>query len=122
MLVPASGASRDHQLASGRLPSGKALLAMASATLVVVASLATGMALTTGAGSTTPQIPGSPAAPSASEVSPICTTTDPASVLGPASSTLPTAPVSKVVTPSGGVVALHGHLGRAVRRQRHRDS
>lgn len=76
---------------------------MAAATLVVVASVATGLVLHTGAGSPTPQIAGSPAAPTAAEVSPICTTTDPASVLGPSSTTLPTSPVSKVVAPSGGV-------------------
>ena len=55
----------------------------------------------TGAGS--PQIPGSPAAPTASEISPVCQTTNPASVLGPATA-LPSNPVSSVVTPAAGVV------------------
>jgi F5/8 type C domain len=50
----------------------------------------------------TPQIPGSVAAPSASEVSPICDAPDPSSVLGP-ETTLPSDPTTTVVTPSGGV-------------------
>jgi hypothetical protein len=76
---------------------------MAAATLVVVASLAAVIVPRFGNGSAAPQIPGSPAAPTAAEVSPICTTTTPAKVLGPASTALPTSPVSTVVTPSGGV-------------------
>jgi len=50
-----------------------------------------------------PQIPGSVAAPTASETDPVCTTADPASVQGPAP-TLPANPVSTVVTPAGGVM------------------
>ena len=50
-----------------------------------------------------PQIAGSVAAPTAAEVSPICTTSDPAAVLGPATTNLPSNPVSTLVTPSGGV-------------------
>jgi len=49
-----------------------------------------------------PQIAGSVAAPTASEVSPICQAPDPTGVLGPATS-LPSNPTSTVVTPSGGV-------------------
>jgi hypothetical protein len=49
-----------------------------------------------------PQITGSVAAPSASEVSPICDAPDPTSTLGPGP-TLPSDPTSRVVTPSGGV-------------------
>jgi hypothetical protein len=49
-----------------------------------------------------PQINRSPAAPTASEISPVCTTTTPATVLGP-STTVPATPISKLVTPSGGV-------------------
>jgi hypothetical protein len=49
-----------------------------------------------------PQIAGSVAAPTASEIDPVCTSTNPASFLGPAP-TLPANPVSSVVTPSGGV-------------------
>ena len=76
---------------------------MAAATLVVVASLAAVIVPRFGNGSAAPQIPGSPAAPTAAEVSPICSTTIPAKVLGPASAALPASPVSTVVTPSGGV-------------------
>ena len=50
-----------------------------------------------------PQISGSVAAPTAAEVSPMCTTTNPASVLGPSTTNLPSNPVSTLVTPSGGV-------------------
>jgi hypothetical protein len=49
-----------------------------------------------------PQISGSVAAPTPAEVDPVCTTTNPASIQGPAP-TLPANPVSTVVTPSGGV-------------------
>jgi len=91
-----------YQQASGRLPSGKALLAMAAATLVAVASVL--VAVWPGSGASTgPQIPGSPPAPTAAEVSPVCTTTNPASALGPATA-VPPSPVSTVTTPSGGVV------------------
>ena len=91
-----------YQRASGRLPSGKALLAVAAATLVVVASVL--VAVWPGSGASTgPQIPGSPPAPTAAEVSPVCTTTNPSTALGPAA-TLPQSPVSTVTTPSGGVV------------------
>ena len=70
----------------------------------VIAALAVGVS----AGSTAhavalpPQIPGSPAAPNASEISPVCTTTTPSTVLGPSSS-VPANPVSKFITPTGGV-------------------
>ncbi|HEY4928555.1 MAG TPA: discoidin domain-containing protein [Acidimicrobiales bacterium] len=75
---------------------------MAAATLVAVASVL--VALWPGPGASTgPQIPGSPPAPTAAEVSPVCTTTDPTSALGPAA-VLPAAPVSTVTTPAGGVV------------------
>ncbi|MGO8871930.1 MAG: discoidin domain-containing protein [Acidimicrobiales bacterium] len=50
-----------------------------------------------------PQIAGSVAAPTASEVSPICQAPSPAADLGPAQ-TLPSDPTSTVVTPPGGVV------------------
>ena len=50
-----------------------------------------------------PQIAGSPAAPSATEIAPMCTTTNPASVLGPTTTSLPSKPVTTVVTPPGGV-------------------
>jgi hypothetical protein len=50
----------------------------------------------------TPQISGSVAAPSASEVSPICDDPSPASSLGP-QVTLPSNPTSTVASPSGGV-------------------
>ncbi len=90
------------QRASGRLPSGKALLAMAAATLVAVASVL--VAVWPGSGASSgPQISGSPPAPTAAEVSPVCTTTDPTAALGPAA-VLPAAPVSTVTAPAGGVV------------------
>jgi len=75
---------------------------MAAATLVLVASLAVVIGPRIG-GAASSQIPGSPAAPTAAETSPQCTTTNPAAVLGPQSSSLPSKPVSTVVTPSGGV-------------------
>ncbi len=50
------------------------------------------------------QISGSVAAPSAGEVSPVCTAPDPTTVLGP-SPTLPSNPTSTLVSPPGGVVA-----------------
>ncbi|HLH27339.1 MAG TPA: hypothetical protein VKW77_00405, partial [Acidimicrobiales bacterium] len=54
-----------------------------------------------GAGS---QIPGSVAAPSASEASPVCVAADPSTVLGPAPS-LPANPTKVLVRPPGGVVS-----------------
>ncbi len=50
----------------------------------------------------TPQISGSVAAPTASQVSPICQAPDPAANLGPAPN-LPSNPITTVATPSGGV-------------------
>jgi len=75
---------------------------MVAATLVVAASLAV-VVVPRFDGTAAPQIAGSPAAPTAAEVSPICTTTTPGKVLGPSSGALPSTPVSTVVTPSGGV-------------------
>ncbi len=49
------------------------------------------------------QIPGSVAAPSASEASPICDAPDPQNALGPAP-TLPSNPTSTLISPPGGVV------------------
>ncbi len=74
--------------------------------VVVLAVLGTLTALAwSGSGATSPasQIPGSPAAPTAAEITPVCRTSSPASALGPATS-LPAHPTSTVVTPSGGVV------------------
>ena len=73
---------------------------MALAVTLVVAATVLGTAHAT---ASPPQIAGSPAAPTASETSPQCTTTDPAASLGPQTTTLPSTPVSTVVTPSGGV-------------------
>ena len=72
--------------------------------VALISAVTVGLSVTSdaNASSPTPQIPGSPAAPSASEISPVCTTTTPASVLGP-STVLPGNPTSTVVTPSGGV-------------------
>ena len=76
------------------------------ALLAVLVVIASGFALFMGnarAGSPTPQIAGSVAAPTAAEVSPICDAPDPTSNLGPAPS-LPANPTSTLVTPPGGVV------------------
>ena len=51
----------------------------------------------------TPQIAGSPAAPTASEISPVCTAPDGTPNLGP-EPTLPADPVHALVTPPGGLV------------------
>ena len=75
-------------------------VALATAALVAATVLGTAHAT-----ASPPQIAGSPAAPTASEVSPECTTTTPAKVLGPAGATLPSKPVSTVVTPPGGVTS-----------------
>jgi len=70
----------------------------------LVTGLTVGINLTGTAHATAPppQIAGSPAAPTASEISPVCTTTTPASTLGPATN-LPSQPTSTVVKPPGGV-------------------
>jgi len=72
--------------------------------VALVASATVGVSLSGPARATAPapQIAGSPAAPTASEISPVCTTTTPATALGPAT-TLPANPTSTVVTPPGGV-------------------
>jgi hypothetical protein len=71
---------------------------------IMVMTLAGGLAFESPAHAVAlpPQIPGSPAAPTASEISPVCTTTTPSGVLGP-SSNVPASPVSTLVTPAGGV-------------------
>ena len=55
------------------------------------------------ADTTSPQISGSVAAPSAAEISPICDAPTASGTLGPATS-LPSSPTSTLVTPAGGVV------------------
>ena len=77
-----------------------AILAIAALTALLTVAVPVGGPAHAAAPS--PQIPGSPTAPTAAEVSPICTTATPASVLGPASNT-PANPVTKLVTPAGGV-------------------
>ena len=77
-------------------------MAVAIATLVLVASTFVALWHHSGA-STGSQISGGPPAPSATEISSVCTTTSPASALGPAVS-LAGSPVSTLVSPSGGVV------------------
>jgi hypothetical protein len=71
----------------------------------LLTALTVGVSITGTAHATAPppQIPGSPAAPTASEISPLCTTTSPSSVLGPVPTDLPANPVSTVATPTGGV-------------------
>ncbi|HUZ09668.1 MAG TPA: discoidin domain-containing protein [Acidimicrobiales bacterium] len=79
---------------------------LVAAGVVVLAALGTLTAVTwpgPSVTSTAPQIPGSPAAPTAAEITPVCRTTSPAAVLGPATS-LPARPTNTVVTPPGGVV------------------
>jgi hypothetical protein len=82
------------------MPSGKALTAMAAATLVATATLTIALWPGSGTDGASAQIPGSPAAPTAAEITPVCTTTTPISVLGPATS-LPANPTSTVVKPPG---------------------
>ena len=72
------------------------------ASVAAIIAVGVPVAVPAHASSPSPQIPGGPAAPTAAEVSPICTTTTPASALGPSAS-LPANPVSKLVTPAGGV-------------------
>ena len=73
---------------------------------VVIATVGSSLALTmlpARAGNVTPQIAGSPPAPTASEISPVCTAPAAASVLGP-KPTLDPNPVTSVVVPTGGLV------------------
>ncbi len=79
---------------------------------VLVIAAATAMAIGTWqvlsmgsarAGGTTPQIAGSVAAPGPTETSPICAAPDPTATLGPSVS-LPSAPVSPLITSAGGLV------------------
>ena len=87
----------------GTVPPTNVLVVLAVALLAVFGTL-TAVAWTgSGATSTASQIPGSPAAPTAAEITPVCQTTTPAASLGPMTS-LPANPVSKVVAPTGGVV------------------
>ena len=100
----AVGTRTPGQKAPGIVPSGKPVAAVAVAALVVLGGLTAGLWSVSGAGSPAPQIPGSVAAPTATQITPVCQTTIPASALGPATS-LPTNPVTAVVAPSaGGVV------------------
>ena len=87
----------------GRLPSVRALTATTLAVLAVLGTLGGLLWVGTGTSTPTPQIPGSPAAPTAAEITPVCTTTTPATSLGPATS-LPSDPTAEVVAPTGGVV------------------
>ncbi len=79
---------------------GRTLAITALVTVIVAGASFLG---TAHASASPPQITGSVAAPTAAEVDPICTTTTPASVLGPSTASLPSDPVSTLVTPSGGV-------------------
>jgi hypothetical protein len=72
---------------------------------VVVAPMAATLRPST-AGAVGQSLPGSVPAPSASEASPMCNTVEPATALGPASTTVPTTPVTTVATPAGGVGTL----------------
>ena len=79
-------------------PVGAALVSVLVLVVVLTASL-----VSAHAGSPTPQIRGSVAAPAAADISPICDAPDPTGILGP-SSNLPSNPTSTLVTPKGGVV------------------
>ncbi len=81
-----------------RGPVGAALVSVLVLVVVLTASL-----VNAHAGSPTPQIRGSVAAPTAASVSPICDAPDPTGILGP-SSNLPSNPTSTLITPKGGVV------------------
>jgi hypothetical protein len=86
------------------LPHWRATSVAAIVVAVVVTAVPAILIGTTGAGvAAGSQITGSVAAPSASEVSPICDAPDPQSVLGPAP-TLPSNPTSTLISPPGGVV------------------
>jgi len=89
--------------APGTFASTRALIAVGVCVLAVLAGVTTVLWPGAATSPPVPQIPGSPAAPTADEITPICTTTTPAAVLGP-SSTLPADPTSTLVNPSGGVV------------------
>ena len=72
------------------------------ATLIIALTVGVSLNGTAHATASPPQIAGSPAAPTASEISPVCTTTTPSTSLGPVGS-LPANPISQVVAPVGGV-------------------
>jgi hypothetical protein len=76
------------------------LAVLGIAALVTALTVGTSIAGTAHATAPPPQIAGSPAAPTASEISPVCTTTTPTSALGPAPS-LPPNPVATVINPGG---------------------
>ncbi len=84
----------------------RAVVAASAVVAVVLASPAAVTLTPSTAGATGQALSNSVPAPSASEASPMCTTVEPASVLGPASTTVPTDPVTNVVTPPGGVGSL----------------
>ncbi len=79
------------------------IAATAAGLLTVLAPLVALTVAPARAATPSPQIAGSVAAPSASEISPICAAPDPTGILGPAAS-LPSSPTTTVATPAGGVV------------------
>ena len=81
-----------------RRGTGRALVGVIVLVAVIGGSLGAAHA-----GSPTPQISGSVAAPSAADISPICDAPDPTGILGPSSS-VPSDPTSTLVSPPGGVV------------------
>jgi hypothetical protein len=91
------------QKVRGTVPPANAFVVLAVAVLAVLGTLTAVVWTGPGATSTAAQLPGSPAAPTAAEVTPVCQTTTPAASLGPSTS-LPANPTATVVTPSGGVV------------------
>src|ERR1700722_18569332 len=81
---------------------GAALMSSVVLVVVLVVVLAESL-VAAHAGAPTPQIHGSVAAPTASDISPICDAPDPTGILGP-SANLPANPTSTLVNPPGGVV------------------
>jgi hypothetical protein len=81
----------------------RTVLVVAAVTLIAIPAVLVGLIGTSHAQSVvTPQIPGSVAAPTTADASPVCDAPNTSSTLGPASS-VPSSPTSTVVTPSGGV-------------------
>ncbi len=91
------------------VPTPRRLFASVALCILMVTAVVAPMAATlrpSRAGAVGQSPAGSVPAPSASEVSPMCNTVEPATVLGPASTTVPASPVTTVATPTGGVGSL----------------
>ena len=104
-VVAAPGNPSDGRPSPPRRRLG-ATLALSVVMLAAVVAPAAATLTSTRAGASGQSLAGSVPAPSASEVSPMCNTASPATVLGPASTSVPTNPVTTVATPAGGVGSL----------------